>query len=82
MQEKRAEERVCRDQGRSLKCQGPARLLPSPTAAAQAGRQAGACAPILQQHSKDKAESERERVRVEGGCGERSVTLETLETGT
>lgn len=46
------------------------------------GRQAGACAPILQQHSKDKAESERERVRGEGGCGERSVTLETLETVT
>lgn len=84
VQEKGDEERVCRGQGRSLVCQGPARLLPSPAAAAQAGRQAGACALILQQHSRDKADRERERERVcgEGGCGERSVTLETLETGT
>lgn len=84
----------CRKKGTRRECAGAKEgawcarvrhcLLPSPAAAAQAGRQAGACALILQQHSRDKADRERERERVcgEGGCGERSVTLETLETGT
>lgn len=69
-----------------------ARPLVSPAAAAERERQAevgsreGACAPILQQPSKDKAERERECVRGEGACGGRElhqarqpgVTLETL----
>lgn len=59
----------------------PRRPLRQQERQGEAGSEEGACAPILQQPSKDKAESERERVRGEGGCGERQergVTLETL----
>lgn len=59
----------------------PRRPLQQRERQGEAGSEEGACAPILQQPSKDKAESERERVRGEGGCGERQergVTLETL----
>lgn len=54
--------------------QGQARPLMSPAAAAkqetqaEGGSKEGACAPILQQPLKDKAEK-RACVRGEGGCG-------------
>ena len=41
---------------------------------AEVGSEEGACAPILQQPSKDKAERERECVRGEGGCRELRCT--------